>query len=275
MGTSKLTARYSLEDLVYLMQRLRDPVDGCPWDLKQDYLSITPSTIEEAYEVVDTIEKGDFAHLKEELGDLLFQAIFYSQLASEEGRFTFADVVDSITAKLLRRHPHVFPDGTLESRRPRGQELDESEVKTSWEAIKQVERESKGSPGVFDDIPSALPGLTRAAKLQKRAAKAGFDWSDKKEVFEKVEEEVAELRDALTREHDRDIAAELADLMFTCVNLARHIGKEPESLVRQANEKFERRFQSVFSQMRASDKAEHSASELEVFWQKAKNDEVT
>lgn len=268
------TGLYSLEDLIYLMDRLRDPDDGCPWDLKQDYLSITPSTIEEAYEVVDAIEREDYVHLKEELGDFLFQVIFYCQLATEENRFSFAEVVDGITAKLVRRHPHVFPDGTLQSRRDEALGLDDNDVKASWEEIKQKEREQKGDIGVFDDIPRSLPSLIRAVKLQKRAAKAGFDWQEKSEVVEKIDEELAELKDAFRRGDERDISIELGDLMFTCVNLARHMGKDPETLIRQANFKFERRFQSVDKQVKLSRKTDHTIAELEAFWQQAKNDEI-
>src|SRR5690625_278269 len=164
---------YDIDDLLYLMARLRDPRDGCPWDLKQSYATIAPSTLEEAYEVVDTIERDDLDHLQEELGDLLFQVIFYSQLAREEQRFDFSQVVSDLVAKLVRRHPHVFPDGTLQSRASTTGEKP-SQVKQRWEAIKQQERSAKGAEGLLDDVPLNLPALSRAAKLQKRAASVGF-----------------------------------------------------------------------------------------------------
>ncbi len=172
-----MCTQYSVDDLLYLMARLRDPESGCPWDIKQDYASIAPSTLEEAYEVVDAIEKQDFVHLKEELGDLLFQVIFYSQLGKEDERFEFASVVSDLVAKLIRRHPHVFPDGTLQSRIDNRNTL-QADVKARWEAIKQQEREAKGAQGLLADVPLNLPALSRAAKLQKRAASVGFDWDN-------------------------------------------------------------------------------------------------
>ncbi len=264
------TSPYSLEDLVYLMQRLREPETGCPWDLKQNYQSITSSTIEEAYEVVDAIEQGDLDHLKEELGDLLFQVIFYSQLADEEKRFSFHDVVHVITEKLLRRHPHVFPDGTLQSRRQPGEELDDSHIKASWENIKQSERSAKGAPGIFDDVPKALPALTRAAKLQKRAAKLGFDWTATDQVLDKIEEELTELSEAFDAGSEEDVAEELGDLMFTCVNLARHLGRDPDSLLRAANQKFESRFTHVAARIKTASEQPPTAATLEAWWAEAK-----
>lgn len=270
--------QFDLENLIYLMQRLREPETGCPWDIKQNYLSITPSTIEEAYEVVDAIEHEDYDHLREELGDLLFQVIFYCQLANEDGRYNFYDVVDGLTAKLVRRHPHVFPDGTLESRRNSAEALDDKKIKASWENIKQSERKEKGKAGVFDDVPKSLPGLTRAAKLQKRAAKLGFDWDDRADVLEKVEEEAGELREAFSSGNDSAIEEELADLMFSCVNLARHMGKDADALMRQANLKFEHRFSSVVASMEVKSKEtgqeKFSIEELESFWQASKQPSV-
>lgn len=267
------TRSYSLEDLLYLMQRLRDPDTGCPWDIKQGYLSITPSTVEEAYEVVDAIEREDYQHLKEELGDLLFQVIFYGQLANEEDRFSFADVVDELTTKLIRRHPHVFPQGTLESKREAGQVADDTSINASWEAIKQQERKNKGSGGIFDDVPRSLPALTRGVKLQKRAAKVGFDWACSEQVLDKIKEEVDELQEAMAKQDSAEIANELGDVMFSCVNLARHLGQDPEALMRVANSKFERRFNQVYKQMGAQGKSQYSAEELEGFWQLAKDSE--
>lgn len=263
---------YSLDDLLYLMARLRKPESGCPWDLKQDFRSITPSTIEEAYEVVDAIEREDFEHLREELGDLLFQVVFYGQLATEKCHFTFADIIDTLTAKLIRRHPHVFPDGTLTSEVDKSESMDETQVKASWEAIKERERISKGNTGVFDDVPLSLPAITRAAKLQKRAAKHGFDWSDKMQVFAKLEEELGELRAAIDSGDNEEMGAELADLMFTCVNMARHLKKDPESLMRQANATFEKRFRHVEAQMAQSSANERSEHTLNTFWERAKRE---
>lgn len=267
------STQHTLENLMYLMSRLRDPETGCPWDIKQSYKSITSSTIEEAYEVVDAIENEDFEHLREELGDLLFQVIFYTQLASEESRFSFHDVVHGLTSKLVRRHPHVFPDGTLESRRDPKNVMDDAAIKASWENIKQAERESKGDKGVFDDVPKSLPGLTRAAKLQKRAAKLGFDWSESAQVLDKVGEEFGELQEAFQSGDADHTASELGDLMFTCVNLARHLGRDPDELMRQANQKFESRFTHVHNRMTEGVESKHTADDLEAFWQEAKERE--
>ncbi|HSX84008.1 MAG TPA: nucleoside triphosphate pyrophosphohydrolase [Cellvibrio sp.] len=232
---------HTLDDLLLLMQRLRDPVCGCPWDLKQTYETIAPSTLEEAYEVVDAIERGDYLHLKEELGDLLFQAIFYSQLAAEQNLFRFGDVVDTLVAKLIRRHPHVFPNGDLYSGKT-DNALEEREVKQNWEAIKSAEREHKGLTGTLADIPRALPSLTRAAKLQKRAAQVGFDWSDVSGVMQKLTEELDELQHAMSQQTSQEIEDELGDVLFTCVNLARHLKVDPETALRKANTKFTARF---------------------------------
>ncbi|MDP6199112.1 MAG: nucleoside triphosphate pyrophosphohydrolase, partial [Porticoccaceae bacterium] len=169
---------YNIADLRYLMKRLRDPKTGCPWDLKQTYQTIASHSVEEVYEVVDAIERNNIEHLSEELGDLLFQIIFYSQLGEEEGQFDFDAVVSNITEKLLRRHPHVFPDGSLDSIRTDDQAASEKEIKRNWERIKQQERNERGERGILEDIPRALPALMRAAKLQKRAAGVGFDWTE-------------------------------------------------------------------------------------------------
>jgi len=264
---------YSLVDLLTLMERLRDPVDGCPWDMKQDYKSIVSSTIEEAYEVVDAIEEGDFSHLREELGDLLFQVVFYSQLSREASRFDFSDVVADLTAKLIRRHPHVFPDGTLESRLgvARSQTQDE-EIKVRWDALKLSERTAKGQRKVLDDVPLGLPALTRAVKLQKRAAQVGFDWPDVNGVLDKIEEEIAEVREALADGDSVAVQDELGDVFFALTNLCRHQKVDPESAVRSTNKKFERRFSYIESQLAIRGKTPQTASldEMDRLWDEAK-----
>jgi ATP diphosphatase len=233
--------QYTINDLLYLMARLRDPQSGCPWDIKQDYASITPSTLEEAYEVVDAIEKSDFIHLKEELGDLLFQVIFYSQIGKEEGRFEFAGVVSDLVSKLVRRHPHVFPDGTLQSRVHNRHTLP-VDVKARWEAIKQQERAEKGALGLLADVPLNLPALSRAAKLQKRAASVGFDWDDVHGPIAKVREELLEVEEALIADDAKAIEEELGDLFFAVVIISRYLKIDPEQALRKANHKFEARF---------------------------------
>ncbi|PUA30940.1 MAG: nucleoside triphosphate pyrophosphohydrolase [Cellvibrio sp. 79] len=233
--------QYTIDDLLYLMARLRDPEAGCPWDIKQDYASIAPSTLEEAYEVVDAIEKHDFVHLKEELGDLLFQVIFYSQLGKEEHRFEFAGVVSDLVAKLIRRHPHVFPEGTLQSRIDNRDALP-GDMKTRWEAIKQQEREAKGAQGLLADVPLNLPALSRAAKLQKRAASVGFDWDDVYGPIAKVREELLEVEAELDSGDREALEEELGDLLFAAVNIARYMKIDPEQALRRTNQKFEQRF---------------------------------
>ncbi|MBC6906936.1 nucleoside triphosphate pyrophosphohydrolase [Saccharophagus sp. K07] len=262
---------YSVSDLVYLMARLRDPETGCPWDLKQSYKSITPSTIEEAYEVVDAIEKEDYPHLKEELGDLVFQAIFYSQLAHEDGLFTFADVVHSLVEKLIRRHPHVFPTGTLNPEAGSAS-LDEAQVKRQWEEIKQEERKGKGVDGILADVPIALPALTRASKLQKRAAQVGFDWPDADGVLEKLQEEIQELRVAISQSDRAAIEEEFGDVLFTCVNLSRHLKLDAEAALRSANAKFVNRFEYMEKEIAKAglDIRNQSADQLEEWWNRAK-----
>lgn len=262
---------HTLDDLLLLMERLRDPVSGCPWDIKQTYETIAPSTLEEAYEVVDTIERGDYLHLKEELGDLLFQAIFYSQLASEQNLFRFAEVVDTLVTKLIRRHPHVFPDGHLLSVKT-DKTLKEREVKQNWEAIKSAEREQKGLSGILDDIPLGLPSLTRAAKLQKRAAQVGFDWPDVSGVMQKLDEEIGELQQAMNQNAPQQIEAELGDVLFTCVNLARHLKIDPETALRKANTKFTNRFRFMEQQVEREGLTldQLKPSDLDKRWNEAK-----
>lgn len=262
----------NLADLLAVMSRLRDPATGCNWDLRQTYQSIAPSTIEEAYEVVDAIEREDYQHLREELGDLLFQVIFHSQLAAEEQRFSFADVVADLANKLVRRHPHVFPEGTLDSRRPAGSAPDETAIARMWEEIKEEERAAKGAVGLLDDLPLALPAMTRAAKMQKRASHCGFDWVHIDGVIAQVDEELHELQDAIARQSASDIAEEAGDLLFSAVNLTRHLGLDAESVLREGNRKFERRFRYIESRLAEEGSSPEKADVdyMERLWHEAK-----
>jgi nucleoside triphosphate diphosphatase len=269
---------YQLDDLLHLMARLRDPQHGCPWDLKQSYATIVPYTLEEAYEVADAIERGDFEHLPGELGDLLFQVVYYSQLAREEGRFEFAQVVDGITRKLIRRHPHVFVDGDLYGA-PDAARLEEAAVKQRWEELKAEERAEKAAApeqlSLLDDVPHALPALSRAAKLQKRAAQVGFDWPEALPVVDKVREELDEVLEAMSENDPQAIAEEIGDLLFVVTNLARHLKVDPETALRSANGKFERRFRFIEQALRAAGQAIENCSleQLDALWGEAKKQE--
>jgi MazG family protein len=226
----------SIQTLLEIMACLRNPENGCPWDRQQNFRSISPYTLEEACEVVDAIERDDKAGLRDELGDLLFQVVFHARMASESGWFDFSDVVQAICDKMVRRHPHVFA----------GAEIADAEAQTrAWEAHKQKERDAAPG-GVLDGVPLALPALMRADKLQRKASRAGFDWPDIRGVFDKVEEEMDELRAEIEAGPDQEaIEDEAGDLLFAVVNLVRHAGAEPESALRRANRKFTRRFQQV------------------------------
>ncbi|KPY60714.1 MazG family protein [Pseudomonas amygdali pv. sesami] len=269
---------YTVQDLLHLMARLRDPQSGCPWDLKQTYASIVPHTLEEAYEVADAIEQGDLDHLKGELGDLLFQVVFYAQLAKEEGRFEFDDVIDGITRKLLRRHPHVFPTGELyaPAETPR---LTDEQVNQRWDEIKAEERaEKSGAPeqlSLLDDVPVALPALSRAAKLQKRASQVGFDWPAALPVVDKVREELDEILEAMVDNDAEGIAEEVGDLLFSVVSLARHLKVDPETALRSANSKFDRRFRFIEQALRHIQRPieECSLEEMDALWGEAKRQE--
>ncbi|WP_225773062.1 nucleoside triphosphate pyrophosphohydrolase [Pseudomonas sp. Marseille-Q5115] len=269
---------YSLDDLLYLMARLRDPHAGCPWDLKQNYASIVPYTLEEAYEVADAIEREDYEHLPGELGDLLFQVVYYAQLAQEEGRFVFADVVDGITRKLVRRHPHVFPTGDLygPADAPR---LSEAQIKQRWEAIKAEERAEKSSApeqlSLLDDVPAGLPALARAVKLQKRAGSVGFDWPAALPVLDKVREELDELLEAMAGEDEAALAEELGDVLFSVANLARKLKLDPDQALRAANAKFERRFRFIEGELRARGQLieDCDLEALDALWGEAKRQE--
>ncbi|GEO16869.1 nucleoside triphosphate pyrophosphohydrolase [Microvirga aerophila] len=262
--------------LLEIMAALRNPNTGCPWDQEQDFASITPYTLEEAYEVVDAIERGDFTDLKDELGDLLLQVVFHAQMAAEKGLFAFPDVVEAITRKLIRRHPHVFGEA---------QDLSPAEVKALWDEIKQEEkaerrlsREKLGLPtddqqtGFLDGIPPALPALTRAQKLTTKAAKVGFDWPETAQVIDKIHEELEEVKDASSSGEKDRIEDEIGDLLFSVTNLARHYGIDPEAALRRTNSKFERRFRSVESALQRQEKSLEGASldEMERLWVEAK-----
>lgn len=261
---------YTLDDLRQLMRYLRDPEHGCPWDLKQSYRTIAPHTLEECFELIDAIESEDTDQIRQELGDVLFQVVFYSQLAEEAGHFQFAEVVDGIVRKLLRRHPHVFPDEVL-ARPGAGRTVSESEIKRRWEEIKAEERAGKAQHGVLDDIPQALPALSRAQKLQKRASTVGFDWLSHEGVLDKLEEERAELAAALAAGDKAAQADELGDMLFVVVNLIRHLGLDAEAVLRGANRKFERRFRHMEATAEKS-LGELDRATLESLWAQAKTD---
>ena len=258
-----------IERLLWVMARLRDPDGGCAWDLEQDFASIAPYTIEEAYEVADAIARGDLEHLKDELGDLLLQVVYHARMAEEAGLFDFDQVAATIADKMVRRHPHVF--GTAEVDSARAQSL-------AWEAAKAIERAGKADAGhavagVLDDVPLALPALVRAAKLQRRAARVGFDWPQAAQVLDKIEEEIAELRAELEQNGKVDrLSEEIGDLLFAAVNLARHLEVDGEAALRQANAKFERRFRTIENELRARGRRPEDASldEMEALWQRAK-----
>ena len=261
---------YKLADLLRVMERLRDPQTGCPWDIRQDFRSIVPSTLEECYELAQAIEHEDYPHVAEELGDVLFQVVFYAQLGREQGLFDLTSIIDGLVRKLLRRHPHVFRDGEIEG--VVGDRATVESVKHSWEAIKQRERQEKSLAGTLDDVPAALPALPRAQKLQKRAARVNFDWPDARAVLLKLEEEITELRAALDAQDPVATAEEVGDILFTAVNLSRKLGQDAESSLRHANSKFEQRFRAMeASAARAGTPlAQCSADDLDRLWEDAK-----
>ncbi|MCE8038641.1 MULTISPECIES: nucleoside triphosphate pyrophosphohydrolase [unclassified Halomonas] len=274
--------RHGIDDLLTLMAVLRDPAQGCPWDLKQDWDSIVPHTLEEAYEVADAIERRAWGELPGELGDLLFQVVYYSQFASEEERFDFHDVVHTLTAKMVRRHPHVFPDGTLASRRPPGVSAEQVEtrqaelesVNSRWESLKAKERveRAEADVSVLDDVPRTLPALSRAVKLSKRAARVGFDWPDATGVIAKIREELGEVEQALAEGDHRHAAEEVGDLLFAVTNLARTLKADPEQCLRDTNAKFERRFRHVERALaeRGMTTRDVDLDTMERHWQEAK-----
>ncbi len=260
--------------LVEIMAALRTPKTGCPWDLEQSFETIVPYTIEEAYEVAEAVSRGDLADLKDELGDLLLQVVFHARMAEEQGAFAFPNVVEAITEKLIRRHPHVFGDR-------RG--MTAADVKGLWAKIKGEEKEKRRAkraaagldaspPSLLDDVPLALPALSRAETLQRRVVAVGFDWPDTAQVIDKIREELAETEVALKKQDRAELADEIGDLLFTVANLARHAGIDAEDALRATNRKFERRFRFVESGLAARGKApvQSSLDEMEALWQDAK-----
>ncbi len=261
--------------LVEIMAALRTPVTGCPWDLQQDFKTIAPYTIEEAYEVADAIDRGDMEELKLELGDLLLQSVYHARMAEEAGHFDFADVVEAITTKMIRRHPHVFGDAQARSA---------GSAKGQWERIKAEEKAelaaAKAARGyipsegesLLDDVPSTLPGLMVAVKLQARAGKVGFDWNDPRAVLAKIREELDEVEAELDTGSQQDLAEEVGDVLFAIANLARHLHLDPEGAVRSANAKFRKRFSYIERNVGRIGKTMETATldEMEALWQEAK-----
>ncbi|MGX5914282.1 nucleoside triphosphate pyrophosphohydrolase [Aliidiomarina sp. Khilg15.8] len=255
----------SLHRLLGIMQALRDPTGGCPWDIKQDFHSIVPHTIEEAYEVADAIAQDNPAAIRDELGDLLFQVVFYAQLGRERDWFDFSDIAEGVSDKLVRRHPHVFGDSEV---------TDADGVKEQWEAIKREERAQKNADAsVFSDVPANLPAMLQALKIQKRCRSVGFDWDDIADVTDKVREEVDEVAEELEGDVDQTrVEEEIGDLLFAVVNLARHSKVNPENALRRANQKFMQRFRYIEKEVARQERPlqDHSLQELEAYWQQAK-----
>jgi nucleoside triphosphate diphosphatase len=271
-----MTPSRDISRLIEIMAALRTPVTGCPWDMEQDFASIAPYTIEEAYEVADAIARGDIDDLREELGDLLLQVVYHARMAEEDGSFDFGDVVETVTKKMIRRHPHVFGDETA-----RGAGM----AKGMWEKIKAQEKAEKraaqasrghdgkdGDKGYLDGIPLALPALTRALKLQQKAARVGFDWSEAPPILDKIEEEIGELREAIAAGRKTEISDEFGDLLFAVVNLGRHLGVDAEQSLRGTNDKFRDRFHAVEAVLAGQGRSleEASLDDMEALWQQAK-----
>ncbi|CCK75647.1 MAG: nucleoside triphosphate pyrophosphohydrolase [Oleispira antarctica] len=283
--------KYDLKDLVYLMQRLRDPESGCPWDIKQTFDSIIPHTLEEAHEVAEAIESQDWPHVEEELGDLLFQVIFYSQLGDEQTLFDFSSVIHVLVTKLVRRHPHVFPSGDLHAKRDLDSCPTDAEINAQWQIIKQQEKALKAEAGrlklkkseafelvdYLNDIPTSLPELTRADKIQKMVSMRGFDWSEIQGVLDKVREELQEVEEEIEQADVQRLQHEVGDLLFASVNVARHLGINPEQALGQANRRFSERYSLVAESLAAQNRSlelgnsNHvSSDEMEQAWNEAK-----
>jgi MazG family protein len=279
---------YTMGDLLRVMARLRDPETGCLWDREQSFSTIAPYTIEQAYEVADAIARNDLDGLKDELGDLLLRVVYHARMAEEDGRFGFSDVVDAITAKVIRRHPHVFDDSSLR---------DAFLTSGTWERMKAEEKATRGYAArgsaaggagdeagfLLDDVPVALPALTRAVKLQSRAARVGFDWPSLAPVVAKIDEEIAELKSAIADEKreagapaSKKVSEEFGDLLFVIANVARHLGVDPEGALRDANAKFVRRFRSIEAALRAEGRTPEDATleEMDQLWDEAKAGET-
>ena len=271
-GTQSPCAAVELERLLHVMMRLRDPERGCPWDVAQDFASIAPFTIEEAYEVADAIERADWHHLREELGDLLLQVVYHARIAEERGLFDFAAVAQAVAAKMMARHPHVFGEATIE---------DALSQSRAWEDAKAAERRRKGQRvagerSVLDDVPLALPALQRAQKLQRRVARVNFDWPDRVGVLDKIREELEEVAATLDEHGSQsDREDEIGDLLFSVVNLARSCAVDAEAALRRANHKFERRFRAVEKEVDLDGRGDElpSLAELEAAWQRIKERE--
>lgn len=266
-----------LQDLLQIMAALRHPETGCPWDIEQSFATIAPYTIEEAYEVADAIARGDMIDLCDELGDLLLQVVFHARMAEEAGQFAFPDVIEAITRKLIRRHPHVFGDRSAGN---------PGLVKALWEAIKAEERAEKQArktrlgldrpatvPSLLDDVPRVLPALTRAVKLQKKAGTVGFDWNDPRAVLAKLREEIDEVDEALASGDRAHVEEEIGDMLFVIANLARHADIEPEAALEGANAKFQRRFRHIEAVLAARGKplSESTLEEMDALWVEAKH----
>jgi nucleoside triphosphate diphosphatase len=268
-----MTPSRNIGRLLEIMAALRTPETGCPWDLQQNFATIAPYTLEEAYEVADAIARDDLADLKDELGDLLLQVVFHARMAQEQDAFAFGDVVEAITAKLIRRHPHVFGDKRA---------ADPQAVKGLWEDIKAQEKREKAArggealpQGALAGVPVALPALTRALKLQAKASRVGFDWNDPRAVLRKIREEADEIEDALDND-PQNAAGEIGDLLFAAVNLARHLHADPETLLRRTNAKFERRFAAIEQALagRGKQPQESNLAEMDALWNDAKAKEA-
>jgi nucleoside triphosphate diphosphatase len=270
-----MTPSRDISRLIEIMAALRTPVTGCPWDLEQDFASIAPYTIEEAYEVADAITRGDMDDLCDELGDLLLQVVYHARMAEEQNAFAFGDVVEAVTRKMIRRHPHVFADkdGNIA---PAG-------VKSAWERIKaeeKAERAARRPPGesahqsLLSSVKAGLPSLTRAMELQRKASTVGFDWNDPRAVLSKIREEADEIEAALDRNDKQEMAEETGDLMFALVNLARHVGADPDAALRSTNAKFERRFAYIERALAAKGRSLEGATleEMDALWNEAKTE---
>jgi nucleoside triphosphate diphosphatase len=276
-----VTPSRDIARLIEIMAALRTPSSGCPWDLEQTFATIAPYSIEEAYEVADAIERGDFDDLKDELGDLLFQVVFHARMAEEAGLFAFGDVVHAITSKMVRRHPHVF--GGAEDRSTKAINAQWALIKAQEKAERAASRAASPAPGVAPErtggalsgVPVALPALTRAFKLQEKAGKVGFDWNDPTAVMAKIREETEEIAAEVAAGDTRAAQAEVGDLLFAAVNLVRHLGADPEAVLRAANAKFERRFGYIEDALAAAGKtpAQSTLAEMEGLWNEAKQRE--